>query len=316
MRIQEEYIVPGLGVVILLAALGSVASGASILYFLALGLLGLAAIGTYLLPHGAQVEVRVGIAVLGLLLLFIYFNHLAFWLALLSLGAMGALQFRHSDSLQIPPQHTVSWVKELLDQRAAAGAAGAQSDGAGQATGAAALQGLGALQGRLRVNVGGIGASVLGALALLCVLAIPWVYIFVAVEIGGETATDGLGGFTLLGASSELDDNVLRGLFVIQIAVTLVSIALVVLPKVAAIITSVAGMVMTTVSYVYTVPGLSDSIGEVNLTGAFGSPNIAILVVPSGAALAGVLFLAMLVLQLIPALNRTKTAAAPAETEE
>ena len=108
MRIQEEYIVPGLGVIILLAALASVASGASVLFFLALGILGLAAIGTYMIPHGAQVEVRVAITVLGLLLLFLYFSHLAFWLALLSLGAMGALQFRHSDSLQIPPQHTVA----------------------------------------------------------------------------------------------------------------------------------------------------------------------------------------------------------------
>ena len=148
---------------------------------------------------------------------------------------------------------------------------------------------------------------------MLCLLAMPWVYLFVAVEIGGETATDGIGGFTLLGASSELEDNVLRGLFVVMAAIALVSMALVVLPKVAAIITSIAGMVMTTVSYVYTVPGLSDSVGEVNLTGAFGSPNVEILVVPSGAAVAGVFFLVMLVLQLIPALNRAKAAVSATE---
>ena len=166
MRIQEQYIVPGLGAAILLSVLGFVASGASNLFLLAMVVLGLAAVGTDLLPRGAQVEIRLAIAVLGMLFLPPYFSHLLFWLALLAFGGIGALQLRHGDTLQMLPQHTVAWVKGLLGQPAAETGAG---DGAAPAKGTQGLAGFSVLQGRLRVSVGGIGASLIGVFVVLSI---------------------------------------------------------------------------------------------------------------------------------------------------
>ncbi len=62
MQVQERLIVPGLGVIILLS---SFMLGAPLIYLLLMGLLGLAAVGTYYVPHAVQVETRIGIAALG-----------------------------------------------------------------------------------------------------------------------------------------------------------------------------------------------------------------------------------------------------------
>ena len=123
MRNQEEYIAPGLGVIILLSAFSSALSGASLIYVVLMVVLGIAAIGTYFAPHVVQVEVRVAIAALGLLLLVSYFSSLAFWLALLAFGMMGALQIRHGNVLQMPPQHTAEWLRGKLGQQGATGTA-------------------------------------------------------------------------------------------------------------------------------------------------------------------------------------------------
>ncbi len=56
MQVQERLIVPGLGVVILLSVF---LMGAPLMYLLLLGLLGLAAVGTYYVPHAVQVETRI-----------------------------------------------------------------------------------------------------------------------------------------------------------------------------------------------------------------------------------------------------------------
>ncbi len=53
MQIQERLIVPGLGVVTLLSAF---MLDVPLVYKLLLGLLGLAATGTYFAPHAVQVE--------------------------------------------------------------------------------------------------------------------------------------------------------------------------------------------------------------------------------------------------------------------
>ena len=187
MQIQERFIVPGLGIVILLSAF---ILGVPLVYKLLLGMLGLAAVGTFFLPPAVQVEVRIAIAALGLIILIFYFRSVSFWLALLAFGAIGASQIRHGSALTMPP-HTVAYVKALLEKQGASGAAGVASEGGAapqtgdvsDATGAtspgSALQGLGVLQRMLRVNVGGIGGSVLGAFILLSIFTMPYVALVV-----------------------------------------------------------------------------------------------------------------------------------------
>ena len=123
MHVQERFIVPGLGVVVLAAILTMEAPW--ILRVL-LGVLGLAAVGTYFLPHAVQVETRIVIAVLGLTIL-IFISSLGLWLAVLAFATVGALQARHRDTLQSPP-HTVSWLRTVLGRPGTAGAAATQAD--------------------------------------------------------------------------------------------------------------------------------------------------------------------------------------------
>ena len=91
----------------------------------------MAAVGTYFLPAAVQVEIRIAIAVLGLIILVFYFSSVSFWLALLAFGAMGASQIRHGATLSMPPQHTVAYVKTLLGKQTAAGTAGVESESDG-----------------------------------------------------------------------------------------------------------------------------------------------------------------------------------------
>ena len=123
MQEQERFIVPGLGVVIVLSIF---VIGAPLAYQVLLVLLGVAAVGTYFLPHGVQVETRIAIAAIGLLIL-IFITSLGFWAALLSFAGIGALQLRHRDTLQNPP-HTVGWLNSVLARRGGAGGAAPQAD--------------------------------------------------------------------------------------------------------------------------------------------------------------------------------------------
>ena len=176
MRIKEEYIVPVLGVIILLSVFGFATSGLSLIYPVLLGILGLAAVGTFFLPPAVQVEVRIAIAVLGLLILIFYFSSVPFWLALIAFGAIGASQVRHGSVLTMPP-HTVAYVKTLLEKQGAEGA-GSSGDGSGEAaqtglasgaTGAAAPDS--AVQGRAMMtrirpaHWAAVGASVVAFVA-------------------------------------------------------------------------------------------------------------------------------------------------------
>ncbi len=129
MRIKEEYIVPALGAIALLSVFGFATSGLSLVYPVLLGILGLAAVGTFFLPPAVQVEVRIAIAALGLIILVFYFSSVSFWLALLAFGAIGASQIRHGSVLTMPP-HTVAYVKALLEKQ---GASGAEVAGSGEA---------------------------------------------------------------------------------------------------------------------------------------------------------------------------------------
>ncbi len=309
MQIQERFIVPALGAIILLAVFGFATRGASPIYPVLLGLLGLAAAGTYFFRAPAvQVEVRIAIAALGLIILIFYFSSVSFWLALLAFGAIGASQIRHGSVLTMPP-HTVAYVKALLEKQGASGAAGVASEGGAtpqtgdvsDATAAtapgSALQGLGVLQRMLRVNVGGIGGSVLGAFILLSIFTMP----YVALVVGDGWSESETLSVTFREVSEEFDREVGDGvpgmLFIVLAVVAAVSTASVVLPRWAVIIAGIAGMAVTLLSYVYIFAEFSE---------AAEGANVSIITVPHiGWFLAGGCFLAMTVLGLIPRLNRS-----------
>ena len=323
MRIQEEYVAPGLGVVILLALLGL---DASPIVMVILGILGLAAVGTYLVPHEVQVELRVAIAAIGLLVLLISFVSLAFWLVLLALGALGALQVRHSAALQLPPRHTVEWFKAALDRsgevRTAApatatattdaGDGGEEGEGAGETAQAAVAPGLATVQGGLGTLAGTIGtsparltASVLSALVVLCIFTLPFVWVIVTIEFAGQSESESM-SYTFRDAARQLEEEAGSGatgsaLFVVLAAVAVVGIASAVLPRALVIIMGIAGMAVTFIDYIYLFVefyDLSESAPGVSLS-VVSLPHV-------GALFAGGCFLLIAVLQLIPGLSRSR----------
>ena len=315
MRIREEYIVPALGAIILLSVFGFAAGGASPVYPALLGILGLAAVGTYFLPAGVQAEMRIAIAVLGLVILVVFFSSVSFWLALLAFGAMGASQIRHAATLSMPPQHTVAYVKTLLGKQGAAGTAGVESesdggDGSGEtaqktdasgetnaAAPAAALQGLGVLQRVLRLNAGGIGAAALGAFILLSIFTMPWVALVVDDGWSDSETVHLTFREVSQGFDDDVDDGVPGMLFIVLAVVAAVSTASVILPRWAVIVAGIAGMAVALLSYVYVFVKFIE-IAEDN--------DVSILTIPHvGWFVAGGCFLAMTVLQLIPRLNRS-----------
>ena len=278
MALQERIIVPGLGAVILLAVF---TMGAPVLYTLLLGLLGLAAIGTYFAPSAVQVETRAGIAVLGLVVLIFYFSSLSFWLALLSFGAIGALQIRHRDELQKKPA-TVAWLNAALARR---------GEGEGQPAGDAASTGGGALQGR--VHIAGIVAAVMG-IAVLSSVFMPWaVY---SISAGGESHSSTASAIRAAEVIADLNEggaplnNVIFGAGVV---LALLSIVSTVLPRAVPIIVGIAGVLLTLFAFVYVSVGFHDS----NLPSEVSQatfPHIGFLVT-LGA------FLSITVLHVIPA---------------
>lgn len=323
MRIQEEYVAPALGVVILLALLGL---DASPVVMVILGILGVAAVGTYLLPHEVQVELRVAIAAIGLLVLVFFLGSLALWLVLLAFGAMGALQVRHSDALQLPPRHTVEWFKAVLDRSGeartaaaataageeAGGEGGEEGEGAGETAQAAVAPGLATVQGGLSAAAGTIGtsparltASVLSALVVLCIFTLPFVWVIVTIEFAGQSESESM-SYTFRDAARQLEEEAGSGaagnaLFVVLAAVAVVGIASAVLPRALVIIMGIAGMAVTFIDYIYlfiefygfseSAPGVSPSVVSL--------PHV-------GALFAGGCFLLITVLQLIPGLSRSR----------
>lgn len=124
MQDYERLIVPGLGVVILLS---SFLLGVPLAYQVLLALLGAAAVGTYFAPPTVQVETRIAIAAVGLVILLIV-SSTAFWLALLSFGAIAALQLQHRHALQRNPA-TITWLSALLKRVQASRSGRADGDG-------------------------------------------------------------------------------------------------------------------------------------------------------------------------------------------
>ena len=199
MQEYERFIAPGLGIVIILATF---ILGVPLVYRVLLGLLGLAAAGTYFAPRRVQVETRIAVAALGLIILLIV-SSTAFWLALLSFAAIGALQFPNRHQLQRNPA-TITWLRALLKRAQArrtrhvddggdaseeAGVAAAAGDGESGAPSTAGISA--ALPGFVRMNLAGVGGVVVGALVLGSVF-MPWYGFLVSVSgesVGGPNLT-------------------------------------------------------------------------------------------------------------------------------
>lgn len=288
MQEQERLIVPGLGVVILLAAF---TLGAPPIFTVLLVILGLAAAGTYFAPPAVQVETRVGIAALGLVLLVVHYASAGFWLALLSFAGIGALQFRNRAALG-KELATVMWLNVVLARRSAAtaqtgGAEGEDSGSAGAALGLSALQG--------RVTVAAIGAALMGVIALLSA-TMPWV--LVTFTIGGETTGIGFSGTEAARTIREGAGGgvVVTLILVVGAALALASIASAVLPRIVPILVGVAGILLTVFAYVY-------------LFGKFaeGSDGNVVTFPHLGFFVTGGAFLMVLLLYVCPAAYRSRS---------
>ena len=280
MKEPEQFVVPALGVLVLLAVfiLGS-AGFYSMAYLIILGLLGLAAVGTYFPPPAVQVEMRVAIAGLGLLVLIFMFSSLGFWLALIGFGAIGALQIRHRGVLT-PQLHTVEWLKSLQGGQEFSGALPAQAEGeegevpsgaevsVGQAAAPAPAPAPAPAQagaaGRSTANIGGIGAAVLGIIVLLSFL-LPWLTFTATVRTGSlgdlfgssgavrdVSESESVSGLTLVRGATEAagyDDDwvafyavpVVAGIIAI---LAILGIASVVLPRGVPLTAGIAGVVI------------------------------------------------------------------------
>ena len=307
MQVQERLIVPGLGIVILLSAF---ILGVPLVYKLLLGLLGLATAGTYFAPRLVQVETRIAIAVLGLLILLIS-SSVAFWLTLLSFGAIAALQFQHRHDLQRNPA-TIAWLSTLLktvQARRSGRAEGAGDTGeeAGAAAGdgeggqAPALPAVSSLPGFVRVNPAGIGSSVLGVIAMASVF-LPW--ILFELSGGGETESF---HFTLWEMTDPLgegwDTGQARPIFFGMLVLGIASAASIVLPRIVPVLIGIAGMAVAVYSYLYF---FAEIINALRAAGGL-PPGVDVVVLPnSGSLLAVLCYLSIFVLQLVPAWNRSR----------
>ncbi len=298
----EQYIAPALGIVILLSAF---LLGVPLVYQVLLVLLGAAAVGTYFAPPVVQVETRIAIAAVGLVILLIV-SSMAFWLSLLSFGAIAALQLQHRHMLQRNPA-TIAWLsaalKRVQARRSGWAAGGGEAAEAGVVAGAGdgqgtpqAPSGVGALPGFVRMNVAGIGGLVAGVLALMGVF-MPW-YGFLVSAFGELAGGESL---TLRAAAVEFELQELQAFFYVLLAFSLLSIASIVLPRVVAAIIAAGGLAVTLVSYMYMVAQVEREIAELSSLGVGATAVPAI-----GALIAGACFLAILVLQLIPGANTSR----------
>ena len=303
MHIQERVIVPGLGVVILLSAF---ILGVPLVYKLLLGLLGLAAAGTYFAPRAVQVETRMAIAALGLVILLIV-SSTAYWLTLLSFGAIAALQFQHRHTLQRNPA-TIAWLSTVLQaaQARRSGRAAGVGDAEEEAGAVAAAgngesrpqapSGVATLPAFVRSDAAGIGGLVAGLLVLVAVF-MPW-YGFLISAFGEMAGGENL---TLRAAREELDLPITAAFFYVLAGLGGLSVIAIVLPRVVAAIIAVLGLVTTIASYGYVAAQVEREVAELSQIGVD-----AITIPAVGALLAGACFLVMLVLQLIPGANRSR----------
>ncbi len=320
MREPEQFVIPALGVLVLLSVFILGTGFYSLAYPVILGVLGLAAIGTFFLPPAVQVELRIAISGLGLLTLIFMFSSLGFWLALIGFGAIGALQIRHRGVLQ-KSLHTVEWLKTLQLGQGGAGTVTFQAE-TGEATAAAqpvVSAQSGASRGGGMVNIGGIGAMVLGIIVLLSFL-LPWLTFSASAGglIGGGLSvvgeeidhTERFSGLTLVRASTEAagygDD--LAAFYIVPavagaIAVLAVlGIASIALPRIVPIIAGFAGVAIMALLLVGFIMALSEikssEFGRYLELGSRFGLNVDVSL-GTGFWLAFLAFLLMAVLQLV-----------------
>ena len=292
MQIQERFIVPGLGLVIFVSIF---LLGVPLAYKVLLGLIGLGAFATYFAPRAVQVEIRIAIAALGLIILLI--NSPAFWLALMSLGAIAALQVPLRHTLQRSPA-TIEWLNTVL-QRLKRRSGEAADSGVGEEAGASqagpTLLGGVTLPGFVRMNAAGIGGLVAGVLVLASVF-MPW-YGFL---VSGYGAIAGSENLTLRAGAEELGLPALTAFFIILIMLGVSSIISIGIPRVVGAIIAAAGFIVTLASYFYVFAEVEREAAELSSIG------VDVTAIPAvGCLLAGVVFLVMFVLHLIPGLNRS-----------
>ena len=248
MREPEQFVVPALGVVVLLSIFILGTSFYSLACLIILGLLGLAAIGTYFLPPAVQIEMRIAIAALGVIVLVFTFNSLGFWLALLGFLGIGALQIRHRGVLQTP-LHTVIWLQSLQSGGVGGSAQTPESAEAGTGTeagssaGTASVQAA-ALRGGNIGSIGGIGAAVMGIIVLLATM-MPWL----TINIFGQSFTGWQLAELVARESDSSGPHTIAGIIVILAAVLgVVSVAL---PRVVPVIVGILGVVAMGFIYLY-----------------------------------------------------------------
>ncbi len=310
MSIPERSVAPALGAVLLLALLGlDIAPVALVL----LGSLGVFAVATYPLPPAVQAELRAAIAALGLIVLVLFTGSLAFWLVLLALGALGALQARHRDKLRLPPRHTVAWLRETLDRSGGTRVADHDPAAAGQRAGepprAAVAQDLattqarlpGALEGSLSTSAGRAGASALAVLIVLSLFALPAVLVVATAEYNGSSETQSW-SYTFEEAAEQLgEEGAATALFMVLVAAALVGVASAVLPRAVVAVTGLAGVAVALIAYSYLFNAFSD-LGEEG-----SGVSLAVVALPhAGLLVTAACFLLITVLQLIPAWRKRR----------
>ena len=319
MREPKEFIIPALGVVVLLSIFILGTSHYSLAYLIILGLLGLAAVGTYFVPPAVQVELRIAIAGLGLLVLIFMFSSLGFWLALIGFGAIGALQIRHRGILSTQ-LHTVEWLKSLQSGQEFSGDLPVQAEPAeGRSPGAEATQTGGApptvqaepaegvgsgaeatqtgaapttTQPRAstgsNINIGAIGAAICGIIILLSA-AMPWVVVSADFGFFGSNSAS-LSGWEFIQESAREEDSAIpyaaAGVLALLAVLGIASIAL---PRVVPVIAGILGVVaMAILFFAFSEAGAEIWSYGVNLTMGIGF------------WLATLSFLVMAVVQAIP----------------
>ena len=224
------------------------------------------------------------------MLILLLITSIAFWVTLMAIGAIAALQWPNRNALQRSPA-TLAWLTTVWAKRkrALSGPPGAPASDAAPSpeppTASAALPGF------VRGNVAGMGGMIVGVLLLVATF-LPWFGFIISVFgewVGGTS-------FTLLGVARELEEPALYGFFFVLVGLSMVAVATVILPRSVVAIVAFLGVMVTAVSYLYMV-GLVDAA---NLRGVSASATV----IPSGGALLAFFgYEALLVLQLIPGFN-------------
>ena len=308
MRENDKLIVPALGVAVIIAVFVLGAGSYSIGHVAILFVLGLAAVGTYFAPEQVQVEARTAIAALGLIVLIFMFSSLGFWLALLSFGAIGALQIRHRGILRMPPTHTLEWLRTLQEQRGGGGAeaAAVSTDGGDEAPApaqpAAATWATGIMG---KAGIGGVGASALGVI-ILCTAVMPWFSVSIDAEVAereglSESQVEEVEGdwsswkLVRLLRENDEDSSIPYGIAGATMALALLALASVVLPRWAPAVVGVAGLGVMIFTFIYVVGVLDLGDMPEGVNTSFGT----------GSWLASLAFILVAGLQLIPRPKRS-----------